>query len=177
MIEPRKVTECGADAVNRAEGNIGCVVSGLGASGPPGSKSRACSQRGCRGTWEIPHVSTSVSRRQRIEAPAHFRRGAGNSNSPLPRDEQQSVVPPERTKGIEEGRMVGSRSALVVPVKLANCRPREPVEESGAPNHGIVERKYSETSCSSSSVSTERRRIADQDCGMQRTRDSRSRMR
>ena len=54
MIEPRNVTDRGADAVNRAEGNIGCVVSGLGASGPPGSKSRACSQRGCRGTWEIP---------------------------------------------------------------------------------------------------------------------------
>jgi hypothetical protein len=149
--------------------NIGCVVSGLGASGPPGSKSRACSHRGCRGTWEIPHVSPSVSRRQRIEAPALYRRGAGNSNSPLPRDEQQSVVPPKRTKGSGAGRRAGSRSALIVPVKLANRRPREPVEGRGAPDHGIVEGKHSETSCSSSSVSTERRRIADQGCGMQQT--------
>ena len=35
----------------------------------------------------------------------------------------------------------------------------------------------SETLCSSSSVLTERRRIADQGCGVQQTRDSRSRLR
>jgi hypothetical protein len=164
VIEPRNVTDRGADAVNRAEGNIGCVVSGLGASGPPGSKSRACSQRGCRGTWEIPQ-----SPRVRVEGRGlrHRRSSDEEPATATPRrlgDEQQCVVPPERTKGSEAAWTVGSRSALVVPVKLVNCRPREPVEGSGVPNHGIVGRKHSETSCSSSSVPTQRRRIADQGC-------------
>jgi hypothetical protein len=86
--------------------------------------------KGLPGNPGDPAVSTRASRRQRIEAPAQFRRGAGNSNSPLPGDEQQCVVPPGRTKGSGAGRMAGSRSALVIPVKLANCRPREPVEGS-----------------------------------------------
>ena len=118
-----------------------------------------------------PAVSTSVRRRQMIEAPAQYRRGAGNSNSPLPNDEQQSVVPPGERKESEAGRTAGSRSTLIVPVKLANCRPREPAEGSGVPNHGIVERKHSETSCSSSSVQTQRRRIADQGCQCSKSRD------
>ena len=41
-----------------------------------------------------------------------------------------------------------SRSSPVVPRKLANCRPREPVKESGVPDYGTVEGKHSETSCS-----------------------------
>jgi hypothetical protein len=45
---------------------------------------------------------------------------------------------------------MGSRSTLVVPAKLANCRPQEPVEGSGVPDDGAVERKHSDTSCSSS---------------------------
>jgi hypothetical protein len=30
----------------------------------------------------------------------------------------------------------GSRSALMVPVKLANCRPQEAMKGRGAPDHG-----------------------------------------
>jgi hypothetical protein len=42
------VTDRGADVVNGTEGNIECVVKWPDAFGPPGSESRACSQRGCR---------------------------------------------------------------------------------------------------------------------------------
>jgi hypothetical protein len=54
---------------------------------------------GVAGNLGDPAVSTRVSRRPRIEAPGQFRRGAGNSNSRLPRDEQKSVVPPGERKG------------------------------------------------------------------------------
>ena len=93
-----------------------------------------------------PIVSTSVSRRQRIEAPASAPdEGPVNGNSPLPRDEQQSVVPAGERKASGQGWTVGSRSALIVPRKLANCRSREPVEGSGVPGYGTVEGKHGET--------------------------------
>jgi hypothetical protein len=51
-------------------------------------------------------VSTSGSRRQRIEAPARSTdEEPANSNSPPPHDEQQSVVPPgKRKRAGREGR-------------------------------------------------------------------------
>jgi len=53
-----------------------------------------------------PVVSAGVSRRQRIEAPASVPdEGPANGNSPLPRDEQQSVVPAgERKRAGRDGR-------------------------------------------------------------------------
>ena len=143
------MTECGADVVSRTEGNIACIATGPDTCGPPGSESRACSREGLPGNLGDPVVSTSVSRRQRIEAPASSSdEEPVNSNSPLPHDEQQSVVPPERTKGSGAGGTVGSRSTPIVPMKLANCRPREPVKGSGVPDYGAVEENHSETSCS-----------------------------
>ena len=90
-----------------------------------------------------PVVSTSGSRRQRMEAPAcSTDEEPANSNSPLPRDEQKSVVPPERTKESGTGRTMGSRSALTVPRKPEKRTPRDPVEGSEAPGHGTVEGKH-----------------------------------
>jgi len=98
--------------------------------------------KGLPGNLGDPAVSTSVSRRQRIEAPAcSTDEEPVNSNSPLPRDEQKSVVPPERTKESGTGRTMGSRSALTVPRKPENRIPRDPVEGSEASGHGTAEGK------------------------------------
>src|SRR6266498_2925309 len=95
-----------------------------------------------------PAVSTSVSRRQRIEAPVQFRGGAGQQL--LPAASRRAVVrgTARRTKESEAGRTMGSRSTPIVPTKLANCRPREPVKGSGVPDYGTIEGKHSDTSCS-----------------------------
>ena len=62
--------------------------------------------KGLPGNLGDPTVSTSGSRRQRIEAPAcGTDEEPANSNSPLPHDERQSVVPPGERKGARrEGR-------------------------------------------------------------------------
>src|SRR5437867_3275701 len=98
--------------------------------------------KGLPGNLGDPVVSTIVRRRQRIEAPAcSTDEEPVNSNSPLPRGEQKSVVPPERTKGSGTGRTMGSRSALTVPRKPENRIPRDPVEGSEASGHGTAEGK------------------------------------
>ena len=43
------------------------------------------------------------------------------------------------------GWATGSRRTLIVPKKLANRRPREPVEGSGVPDHRTVEGEHNET--------------------------------
>src|SRR6266480_4187278 len=54
-----------------------------------------------------------------------------NRQQQLPAASRRAVVrgTARRTKGSEAGRTMGSRSTPVVPRKLANCRPREPVKE------------------------------------------------
>jgi hypothetical protein len=39
----------------------------------------------------------------------------------------------------------GRRSALIVPMKPENCRPREPVEGRGVPGYGVAGRKHAGT--------------------------------
>ena len=105
MIEPRNVTESGADAVNRAEGNISCIAMARCARSA-GAEERSMFAKGLPRNLGDPVVSTSASRRQRIEAPASSTdEEPANSNSPLPHDEQQSVVPPgERKRARRKGR-------------------------------------------------------------------------
>src|SRR4051812_1937535 len=112
------------------------------ARGPPGSKSRACSQRGCRGTWEIlssPRVRVeargSRHRRSTDEEPV-------NSNSPLAWRQAAVRGTARRTKESGAGRTAGSRSPLIVPRKPENRIPRNPVEGSEGPGHGTVEGKH-----------------------------------
>ncbi len=106
-----------------------------------------------------PHVSTSVSEGRGLRHRRQYRRGAGNSDSPLPRVRSSPWYRSSERKRERSGMGGGSRSTPIVPLKPANRRPREPVEERGVPGYGAAERKHAETLCSPC-VSTKRLRIA-----------------
>jgi hypothetical protein len=88
-----------------------------------------------------PVVSSATSR---LELPGdQLQASAAHSSA----EERTERVQPRyrRAKETKRGGMGGrSQSVLIVPLKLANSPPLEPVEESETPGHGTVTEKHDE---------------------------------
>src|SRR5437870_2038382 len=94
--------------------------------------------------WNLgdPAVSTSASRRQRIEAPAKFRRGAGQQQLPAAsrRAEVRGTARAnERERG---GRGGGKSERLDSTDEAGEPIPRDPVEGSEASDYGTAGGKH-----------------------------------
>ncbi len=96
---------------------------------------------GSPGTWENPVRSSANSR---LEIPGYQLQVLAAHSSA--RERTQRVKPRHRqAKETKHGGMAAGRhSVLIVPTKLANFTPLEPVEGSEMSNHGTVFEKHDE---------------------------------